>query len=297
MRKWGAAATVVLLVVVSLAGVLSWGPGSTVAVTSQYGEQVMLWGRGVYAHDSVFKAAGFVGTDLCVLFVMVPMLVVSSWRHRDEDDAITSLRLSSLYGVVLYYAACLCFGVTFNCLMLAYVALLGLSLFSAIGYGSKSTAAVASPSKGLQVFLSLLGIALCVAWLPAIVTATVSGEPLPTIEVYTTEVSYVLDIGIISPMCFVSLWLMRRGSLAGTTMAAFLLTICALVGAMVIAQTVCQMAAGLEVPILALVSQVAIFTVLGGAAIRLKKGLMATVSVSASMSCTTSGSASSPSGR
>lgn len=50
------------------------------------------------------------------------------------------------------------------------------------------------PSNGLSIFLILSGISLFVAWLPDIISSLINGKSLSLIEVYTTEITYVLDI-------------------------------------------------------------------------------------------------------
>lgn len=64
--------------------------------------------------------------------------------------------------------------------------------------------------KGMKAFLILSRFALTAAWLPDIVTSLVNGTSLDFIEVYTTEITYVLDMGILSPLMFLTLYLLNR---------------------------------------------------------------------------------------
>ena len=66
------------------------------------------------------------------------------------------------------------------------------------------------PYKGIYAFLAVTGIALFIAWLPDIISALLAGRALAMIEVYTTEPTYVLDMGIISPLAFSCLFLLRK---------------------------------------------------------------------------------------
>ena len=50
---------------------------------------------------------------------------------------------------------------------------------------------------------TLTGIALIVAWLPDIVNSLFAGRSLELIEVYTTSVTYVLDMGVIAPAALI----------------------------------------------------------------------------------------------
>ncbi|PWJ96489.1 hypothetical protein C7380_10161 [Oceanotoga teriensis] len=66
------------------------------------------------------------------------------------------------------------------------------------------------PSNGLSIFLILSGVSLFVAWLPDIISSLINGKSLSLIEVYTTEITYVLDIGIISPLIFICLFYLKK---------------------------------------------------------------------------------------
>ena len=41
--------TVIVLIVVSIAGMLSWNTGNSFYTLNQYGEEILMWGSGVYA--------------------------------------------------------------------------------------------------------------------------------------------------------------------------------------------------------------------------------------------------------
>ena len=53
--------------------------------------------------------------------------------------------------------------------------------------------------KGTAIFLLISGSSVLV-WLEFIIPALLSGQPLPTMEVYTTEPTFVLDLGVIFPI-------------------------------------------------------------------------------------------------
>ena len=119
------------------------------------------------------------------------------------------------------------------------------------------------PSKGISIYLVVSGISLFVAWLPDIIPAMISGNSLSLIEIYTTEITYVLDMGIISPIMFICLYLLKKKDGLGDVLLAIILKACEFVGIMVIMQTIFQKFAGIEIPIPALLTKVGIFVVLG----------------------------------
>ncbi len=177
-------------------------------VTNQYGEQVQIWGgSGVYRHDTYFKVPIFVGSDLTVLVFVIPFAIFAFWKTIQEDSFENLLRSFSVISLLLYYSASISFGVTYNVLHLVYIALFGACFFGAglllaklhsIAVQEGETYAYNITKGGMKAFLLIAGLALCVAWLPDIISSLIKGTSLELIEVYTTEITYVLDMGIIS---------------------------------------------------------------------------------------------------
>ena len=106
------------------------------------------------------------------------------------------------------------------------------------------------------------GISLFVAWLPDIITSIKNGTSLDLIEVYTTEITYVLDMGIISPLMFITYYLSRQENFMGYVFIRMIFKICMCIGIMLPIQTVFQLLAGISMPIPALITKVLIFVVM-----------------------------------
>ena len=91
--------------------------------------------------------------------------------------------------------------------------------------------------------------------------------------------TYILDMGIISPLMFICLYLLKKDDEFGRILLSMLLMICLIMGVMLPVQTVYQMLAGIELPIQAIVSKVGIFVLLAAFAahfnIRLYKSIEA----------------------
>lgn len=260
--------TMLCMCITTICGILSMNFEYAHDFVNQYGHTVKIFGYGIYANDSYFKAPISIGTDFCILFVLVPMFLYTYMQYQKKADMISEIKLISVYAVAFYYAASIAFGVTYNQIFLIYVLLFTCSLFGmfshirSVNVGQKITA-----TKGLQAFLIISGIALIVAWLPDIISAMLKGGTLPLIGVYTTEITYVLDMGVISPMCFVCLYLMKKNDSLGVVLLAVLLKACIIVGIMVVPQTICQMLSGVELPLPALLTKVLSFVALGGFAL------------------------------
>lgn len=257
--------TIVLAIVTSVAGLLSVNFTKAYDFVNQYGHTVEMYGYGIYANDTYFQASISIGTDICALFVGVPMFIFAYLNFSKRGDVISRLKLISIYAAVFYYAVSLAFGLTYNRLFLVYVALFSCSLFGMFRHICNiKWEKVVAVSKGLRIFLILSGVALIVAWLPDVIPSTINGGTLSLIGVYTTNITYVLDMGIISPMCFVTLYLLKKGNPIGTLLLGIILKLCIIVGIMMFPQTICQIASGCNIPVPALVTKSLSFVVLGG---------------------------------
>ena len=260
-------AAVILLVITTLFGVLSWDISKSFDTVNQYGETIKMWGSGIYARDSYFKAPIFIGSDLTVLLVCVPMIIIFLINDLRKQSKTSRLLLISILAWVLYYAVSLCFGVTYNVLFLAYTALFVCSFFAFITgiYGvSKERFVVPDflAGKAYTIFLVLSGISTFVAWLPDIFASFGNGT-LDLIEVYTTEITYIIDMGIISPTAFICLYLLKKRNSFGVVLLSVLAVGIITVGAMMIFQTGFQIASGIDLPIPALITKSLIFLLLG----------------------------------
>jgi hypothetical protein len=260
---------IVALAIVTLAGILSFNTENSVFITNQYGHLVKMFGSGIYANDSYFRAPIFIGSDLTMLILVLPLLVVGFVRNVIVRSIKTKLFLASMLAVVLYYAASISFGVTYNSLHLLYIFLFSVTFFSLIqtvrdisAPRLRESQSWNLPTKGIQIFLIISGFALFAAWLPDIIPTIISGTTLPLIEVYTTEITYVIDMGIISPMIFICLYLLKKKDGFGDVILSIILTLCGVMGVMLPVQTLYQMFAGIDIPIPVLVIKVGIFVLL-----------------------------------
>lgn len=257
--------TMVLMVITSVAGILSIDFTKAHDFVNQYGHTVEIYGYGIYANDTYFQAPISIGTDFCTLFIGVPMFLYAYIKFVKNEGEIARLKLISIYAVAFYYAASLAFGLTYNRLFLVYVALFACSIFGMFRqiYKLEIKKAV-TVTAGLKAFLLLSGIALIVAWLPDVIPSAVNGGTLSLIGVYNTNITYILDMGLISPICFVTLYLLKKKHPLGTLLLAVLLKACMIVGIMMFPQTIFQMLSGCEIPLPALVTKSLSFVILGG---------------------------------
>ncbi|HEV7332831.1 MAG TPA: hypothetical protein VGN63_17460 [Flavisolibacter sp.] len=238
-------------------------------MTNVYGDSFRIYGNGIYKNDSFFRAPIFRGTDFTILFLVCPLLLIALFWYRKQKSISAQLQVISLTGVITYYAVSVAFGVMYNNLHLLYTLLLSLSAFClAAGIKQLDAGAVAKSVKmpwpfiGIAVFLAFTGIALLVAWLPDILAALSAGRAPLLIEHYTTEITYVLDMGLIAPACFLCLYLLKKKSGWGYVLLDLLLTLCLVMGVMLPVQTLFQWQAGIALPIAVLLTKMISFCLL-----------------------------------
>lgn len=267
--------------IVSGAGLFYSSAGHVYEFINQHGDAVMIYGTGMYKNDSYFKAPILRGTDCTMLFIACPLLALALLQNMRTTTPRTKLFLTSMLGCFLYYATSQAIGVQYNALHLLYILLFSASLFGTITGISVTKQAFNNiklsntfPYNGMYIFLILTGIALIVAWLPDIVNAMLHKRALYLIENYTTEITYVLDMGIIAPLCFAIIYLLRMRQPTGYILADAILTLCSIIGVMIPTQTAFQYYEGITIPLPALITKVAIFCLLAIFAVYLKTRLL-----------------------
>lgn len=260
---------IILSIITSSIGLLYTTGGKAYNFVNQYGDTVKIYGDGLYAHDSYFMAPIFRGTDFTIIFIAVPILITALILDIKRKGLKNRIFLMSVISIFTYYSVSIAFGVTYNILHLIYIALFSSSLFGliiAISTIDKEQVETSMGDKlsfkGIYVFLLLTGISLIVAWLPDIIKSLVLGRSLESIEIYTTQITYVLDMGLIAPTALICLFQLKKRSDIGYILLPLLLTVCTVVGIMLPIQTVFQIKAGISISISAIVTKIGTFIVL-----------------------------------
>lgn len=261
---------ILLTLVVTTCGVCSFNTVQSYEVVNQYGENIRMWGTGIYSHDSYFKAPIFIGSDFTILIFIVPLTIITFLKTNYKQSVECLIRSFSVSSLLLYYAASLAFGVTYNNLHLVYIALFSVCFFNVSLMFTKLHTIGIQQSKvcsyyftrGMKAFLLIAGTSLFVAWLPDIILSIREGTSLDLIEVYTTEITYVLDMGIISPLMFLTYFLIKQENFIGYILLRMIFKLCMCVGIMLPIQSVFQLLAGISIPLSALITKVFIFVML-----------------------------------
>ncbi|MBK9712317.1 MAG: hypothetical protein IPO81_13495 [Kouleothrix sp.] len=265
---WLSWLVVALALVSAVVGAFWQGGGGPFAFTTLRGETVEIAGQGLYRYDTSFKAPIQRGSDVVTLLVSIPLLVLATLRYR-RGSLRGGLLLAGALGCLLYNAASLAFGAAYNSLFLVYIAWFSASLFALVLVcRSIDLAALPArvsprlPRRGIAVFVMLSGLTLCV-WLVDIISALAQGQPPAGLASNTTEVTSVIDLGIIMPTAiFASIALLRRAG-PGYLFTTVILVLNAIIGVTVLGQTVVQTLDGITLTVAEYVAKVGVFTLTG----------------------------------
>ncbi|MFO7681221.1 MAG: hypothetical protein R6X34_14330 [Chloroflexota bacterium] len=272
--NWFIPLIVILTLVAAGVGLFWQDGGAPTAFTTIHGQNVQLYGQGIYRYDSYFKAPIFRGTDFVTLFICLPLLILSFVLYR-RGSLKGGILLIGMLSFFLYDSVSLAFSAAFNSLFLVYTALFSASFFAFVyaitAVSPHYLAAHLSPKvprRGTAVFLFVAGLGVLFIWLSEIIGPLLQGEiPVEALGPYTTMVTHALDMAIIAPASVLTgVYLLRREPI-GYLLAAPLLILCTLIGVVVIAQTVFQTLAGITLPMGAYIGLVGSWVVLGAFAI------------------------------
>ncbi|MFW6253131.1 MAG: hypothetical protein ACOC4F_04290, partial [bacterium] len=190
-----AALVMILAIAGTVGGILSQEPGSAVGARSVRGEDVELFGRGLYRNDPVFAGANFRAQDIVTLLIGVPLLAAALLWYR-HGSLRGGLLLAGVFGYFLYEYASMSFMAAFNSFFLVYVALMSTSLYgliltmSAAGHTlSDQRIRSSMPRRFVGWYLIAAGVITTVVWLVPLVGAQLAGTIPDRLDHNTTMVT------------------------------------------------------------------------------------------------------------
>ena len=273
--NWLVPLIAVLTIVSAGAGLFWQDEGNPYTFTMLYGETVQIYGQGVYEHDTIFSAGASKGADLVALFVTLPLLIVSFIYYR-RGSLRGGFLLASALAYYLYYGASLALVVAYNNLYLVYLALFSASFFAFIlslrmvdlttlpGRISPRL-----PGRGMSIFMFVVGIGMAFIWLSDVTNALSTKGVPEALGVNISLITYTLDVGIIAPSALLAGFLLLLRAPLGYLLTGVLTILLALVGAMVIGQTVMQLNIGVPLSTGQLIGKVGTWVIMGGIAVSL----------------------------
>lgn len=242
-----------LSVISSAAGIFLKTEGEEFQFITLRGEEVTIYGSGLYRYDSVSMASQAIAQDIVTLAIGVPLLIAALILFS-KDGLKGKLLLTGTLGYFLYTYASYSFLAAYNKFFIVYVILFSLSLFCFIF--SIQTIDIKKlpykfskklPRKIIVFYSTFIGGIILLMWMGRIMPSITSNSIPMGLESYSTLVIQALDIGIIIPIAFFSAVLLLKKRPWGYLLTSIFLikgfTLSAAIAAMVFA----QIKAGVEI--------------------------------------------------
>lgn len=242
-----------LAVVAALAGLFWPGGEGQFTVTTYRGQDVEIFGHGIYRDSSAFNGAGARGTDLVTFLIVVPMLAMGLVLHRRGSIRGTLLLAGGLTWTLYAYASMSLGTVAYNDLFLLHVVIFAASMWGLIllvtsveprGFGEHLRPDI--PQRGPGTFLIASGAITAGIWLIEPVSGLFTGEYPELLGVSTTMFTHAFDTAIVAPAAIIAGLLVRRGHPAGYLFAVPMMILEALLAPAIVAQTLFQLDAGID---------------------------------------------------
>jgi hypothetical protein len=273
--NWLVLLTVVIAIMMSVAGLFTQGGNGPFPFTTIHGNTVDMYGQGLYRNDSLFVAALLQGTDAITLFVSVPLLLVSYLLYR-RGSMRGNIFMTGMLTYFLYVGFTYAFSVVFNSMFLVYVALFSVSLFATITafttfdiHMLANEVSSGFPHRVMAIFMFVAGLGTLTLWLSELIGPIMNGQAPSNLGPYTTMFTHGFDSAVIAPATVLTGILLLQRKPLGYLLAASLLILCTNIGVVVIAQTISQSLVGIAFPIHVYIGMVGSWVIMGAFAVGL----------------------------
>jgi hypothetical protein len=214
-----------------------------------------LFTPGFYLHETVNWQLQSLTQDAIDLFLIAPLLLVTSWLANRNKQSAAILRAGVIL-YILYTFTIYCFDVHFNNLFILYCFILGLSFYSFLHFlftqGNELVAQRFKHKSVLEITAFYLLIVSCVfyfQWLSEIIPAIIAGtipKSLADAGLFTNPV-HVIDLSVFLPGLFVTGILMLRQKPLGLLLAPVMIVFFVLMDITIGMLTEVMNAKGIEV--------------------------------------------------
>jgi len=175
------------------------------------GENITIYGKGLYRHMSADVAIQGIAQDYVTLFIGIPLLIFSLFLFRKNNMK----GLFILSGTLMYFLVTYLFYTAmamYNVMFLVYLALLCFSLFafvlSLFCYNITEIRQIFSSEKLIRysgLFLVINSIMVAMLWLSIVIPPLLDGSIYPKeLQHYTTLIVQGFDLGLLLPIAIVS---------------------------------------------------------------------------------------------
>ncbi|MHB1261024.1 MAG: hypothetical protein ACYC2H_04835 [Thermoplasmatota archaeon] len=211
---------------------------------------VGLWRRDVYRDAETFVDAGWLGNDLVILLLAGPVLAWATWNASQRPSA--RLVWLGALAFMLYNYAFYLFGAAPNRLLIAYIALVAMSLLALLlGLLALVPSDYRQPTNGerrfLLAYMALWAVGLALLWgIQAMLFAWSGDAPDLNGSQHAFRVTAALDLTLVVPYLVLAVILLVRRSVWALPVAAILNVKGILYPAVLIASSITASRAGVE---------------------------------------------------
>lgn len=223
------------------------------SMLSAFGEEIMFYGKGVYARNSVSMATQAIAQDLVTLFLVIPCTIIALILVK-KKHTVAQFVLTGLLAYLLYTYMSYAFLMFYNELFLLYVADMALSFYGfvisiKILMQQKVVGKLQEKmkTKGLRIFLCVTGVIIFLMWTGRIIPTIGNGQAPVGLDNYSTLVIQVLDLGVIVPACFVISYLLKEKSKLGYVLGPVIIIKAVTLVIAVLTMALCMTLSGIEV--------------------------------------------------
>lgn len=208
----------ILAILATLTGILSSDGLGAYKITTFRGENIELYGKGLYRDMSSDVAIQGIAQDYITLFFAVPALIISFLLAR-KGSIRGKVFMSGVLGyfllTYLFYTAM----AMYNEMFLCYVSLLSTSFFALIlsitDFDIKKAEESYQTTKIFKtgaIFLFLNGTMVALLWISRIIPPLLNGKLYPDgIQHYTTMIVQGFDLGLFLPIGFAIAYMALKG--------------------------------------------------------------------------------------
>jgi hypothetical protein len=188
----------------SIIGVASNDGLGEYTFTSIHGEEVTIYGYGIYKNESLSMASQVIAQDWVILVMGIPALLLSLFFAKKSVKGV--FMLAGTLGFFLYTYMSYSMTANYNNLFLVYVWLMTCSLVAFIavcinitGYGLKNCFVENPKLKFTAIFVFIMTALVGIMWLGRIIPPLLAGTIPVSVEHYTTLIIQAMDLGLVVP--------------------------------------------------------------------------------------------------
>lgn len=244
---------VILSIIASAYGVFSSGGQGGFEFRSIHGEMVKVYGKGLYANESISMASQAIAQDMVTLCLGIPILIMALIIAR-KGMLKGKLLLGGMLGYFLYTYASYSFYAMYNSMFLVYVILMSVSFFAftltMMSFNIESISSSFKPKLpvkfigGVLIFVAVL---VGLMWLKRVLTPLTNGSIPEGLEHYTTLIIQALDLGFVIPAGILGGILIIKRKAFGYLLASVIIIKEAALLIVIIAMLISQMNAGVGI--------------------------------------------------